>query len=87
MNDNKSKGACILAISPAASGLGFAVMKDKEAIIDSATRWIGPGDKNAQSLAKIEKLIARFQPETLVLPDVFKKESPAEGANMPISFG
>jgi hypothetical protein len=63
----------ILAIAPVAKGFGFVFMRDRHALLNWGTRSVKKTDKNKKCVGKVEKLIKRFQPELLVLPDAFKK--------------
>jgi hypothetical protein len=59
----------VLAVSLSTRGFGYAVIEGKNTIIDYGKKRIS-GDKNAGSLASMEKVITRNQPEILVLQDV-----------------
>ncbi|MEI7729355.1 MAG: hypothetical protein WCO56_07270 [Verrucomicrobiota bacterium] len=74
MNHIHPKHFRILGIAPTARGVGFAVLEGQETLVDWGVKTV-KGDKNAQSLAKVEKLIAHYQPEVLVLPDTSAKNS------------
>ena len=74
MINRQPKDFRILAIAPSTSGFGFAVLEEQEALVDWGTRIVN-GDKNAKSVAKVEGLIAQYQPDALVLPDVWAKNS------------
>ena len=71
-NPNNSR---ILSIAPNKRGFGFAFMRDAETLLDWGTRSAGKGDKNANSLSKLDELIGRFPLEILVLPNVSEKGS------------
>lgn len=76
MKNKKSNQVCTLSISPSTKGFGFAVMKDAKVLADWGTRrYTNKDHKTAQLLPKVEKLIARFKPGLLVLPDVSEKGS------------
>src|ERR1017187_5297999 len=64
----------ILAIAPSTRGFGFAVLEGQETLVDWGVKTV-KGDKNVQSLAKVEKLIAHYQPGVLVLEDASAKNS------------
>ena len=64
----------VLAIAPSTRGFGFAILEGQEQIADWGVKTVA-GDKNAHSLAQVEKLIAQYQPGTLVLEDVSAKGS------------
>jgi hypothetical protein len=74
MNQKASKYFRILAIALSARGFGFVVMEGQKTIIECGGR-VADGDKNAQSLAKIEKLLNFYRPGVLVLQDVAAKGS------------
>ena len=67
-----SKNSRILAISLSTRGFGYAVIEGSNMIVEYGKKRIY-GDKNAGSLAGIEKMIARYQPSLLVLQDVKAK--------------
>jgi hypothetical protein len=74
MNQTTSKDCRILAIALSARGFGFVVMEGQKRIIECGGR-VARGDKNAQSLAKMEKLLNFYRPGVLVLQDVEAKGS------------
>lgn len=74
MNKIQPKHFRILAIAPSTVGFGFAVLEGQDTLVDWGVKKV-EGDRNIQSLAKAEKLIAFYQPGTLVLEDVFAKNS------------
>jgi len=75
MNKIQSKYFRILAIAPSTRGFGFAVLEGQETLVDWGVNTVKKGDKNKQSLAKVEKLIAHYQPGVLVLEDASAKNS------------
>jgi hypothetical protein len=74
MNQTTSKDFRILAIALSAKGFGFVVMEGQKTIIECGGR-VADGDKNAQSLAKAEKLFDFYRPGALVLQDADAKGS------------
>jgi hypothetical protein len=74
MNQTTSKDFRILAIALAANGFGFVVMEGQRTIIEFGRRE-AVGDKNAQSIAKLKKLLTFYRPDVLVLQDVEAKGS------------
>jgi Holliday junction resolvasome RuvABC endonuclease subunit len=74
MNKIQPKHFRILAIAPSTRGFGFAVLEGQETLVDWGVKTV-KGDKNVQSLAKVEKLIAHYQPGVLVLEDASAKNS------------
>lgn len=59
----------VLAVAPLSRGLGYAVMEGPDRIVACGNKAI-LRDKNAGSLAWINKFIQFYQPDVLVLPDV-----------------
>jgi hypothetical protein len=74
MNQTTSRYFRILAVALSARGFGFVVMEGQKTIIEYGGR-VADGDKNAQSLAKLEKLLNFYRPGVLVLQDVEAKGS------------
>ena len=74
MNQPTSKDFRILAIALSTGGFGFVVMEGQRTIIEFGRR-VADGDKNAQSLAKMKKLLNFYRPDVLVLQDVEAKGS------------
>lgn len=68
MNETASKQIRIVAIALTARGFGYCVMED-QVILESGNKGV-EGNKNSQSICKIEKLLKRFLPGVLVLQDV-----------------
>jgi Holliday junction resolvasome RuvABC endonuclease subunit len=75
MKKIQSKYFRILAIAPSTRGFGFAVLEGQETLVDWGINTVKKGDKNKQSLAKVEKLIAQYQPGVLALEDASAKNS------------
>src|ERR1039458_4290126 len=75
MNKIQPKHFRILAIAPSTRGFGFAVLEGQETLVDWGVNTVKKGDKNKQSLAKVEKLITHYQPGVLVLEDASAKNS------------
>jgi hypothetical protein len=71
MNQTISKQVRILAIALSARGFGYSVMED-QTVLESGYKGV-KGDKNLNSVSKIEKLIKQFLPSILVLQDVNAK--------------
>jgi Holliday junction resolvasome RuvABC endonuclease subunit len=70
MNQIPSKQVRILAIALSTWGFGFVVMDGKNAIIECGGRVATGEGKNAQCVAKVEKLLNFYHPEVLVLQNV-----------------
>ena len=64
----------ILAIAPSTRGFGFAVLEGRETLVDWGVKSVN-GDKNTGSLAKVEELMAHYQPGVVVLQDNSAKDS------------
>ena len=64
----------ILGIAPTARGFGFAVLEG----LDTLANWgvkAAKGNKNAQSLRKVENLFVQYSPDVVVLEDTSVKNS------------
>ena len=59
----------LLAIAPSSRGFGFVVMEGEDSLVNWGVKE-AKGDKNIISLAKVEALIAQYQPDMLVLHDM-----------------
>jgi len=68
MNQTASKQIRVLAVALTARGFGYCVMEN-QAILESGNKGV-EGNKNSQSIYKIEKLLKQFLPSVLVLQDV-----------------
>jgi Holliday junction resolvasome RuvABC endonuclease subunit len=64
----------ILAIAPSSRGFGFAVLEGQEKLVDWGVKSI-KGDKNTGSIARVEELIAHYQPGVIVFEDHLAKQS------------
>jgi hypothetical protein len=71
MNQSTSKQVRILAVALSARGFGYSVMED-QTILESGNKGV-KGNKNLNSVSKVEKLMNPFQPSVLVLQDVNAK--------------
>ena len=71
MNQTTSKQIRILAIALSARGFGYSVMED-HVMLECGNKGVR-GNKNRQSISKIEKLMKQFLPGVLVLQDVNAK--------------
>jgi RNase H-fold protein (predicted Holliday junction resolvase) len=74
VNKIQPKHFRILAIAPSTRGFGFAILEGQETLVDWGVKTVR-GDKNVQSLAKVEELIAHYQPGVLVMQDASAKGS------------
>lgn len=64
----------IMGIAPSSRGFGFALLEGEEKLVDWGVKSI-TGDKNTGSIAKVEELIAYYQPGVIVLEDHSGKQS------------
>ena len=67
-----SRNVRILSVSLSSRGFGYAVMEGGNTLVDYGHKVFG-SDKNARTLAHIEKLIVRNVPKMLILSDVNAK--------------
>lgn len=67
-----SRQSRILAVSLSTRGFGYAVTEGNNMIVECGKTRIY-GDKNAGSLAGIEKMIIHYQPDCIVLQDMTAK--------------
>ena len=74
MNHPGSKQYRLLAIALSSRGLGYAVLEGKKFLVEYGSTSV-KGDKNRQCLAKMEKLIALYRPDALVLQNATAKGS------------
>jgi Holliday junction resolvasome RuvABC endonuclease subunit len=74
MKKNLSKYPRILAITPSSRGFGYAVLEGHKILVDWGVKSV-EGDKNSGSVAKVEELIAHYNPEVIVLEDTATKAS------------
>jgi Holliday junction resolvasome RuvABC endonuclease subunit len=74
MNKINPKHYRILAIAPSTRGFGFAVLEGQDVLVDWGVKTM-QGNKNIQSLKKVEDLIVHYQPGVLVLEDASTKGS------------
>lgn len=63
-----------LAIAPSTRGFGYAVVEGHDTLADWGVKTV-EGDKNSESLARVERLIALYEPEIVVLQDTSTKTS------------
>ena len=64
----------ILAISPSTRGFGFVVLEGEATLVDWGGKSVD-GNKNARCLAKVDDMIAHYQPGVMVLQDCSSKDS------------
>ena len=56
----------MLAIAPSSKGFGFAVLEG-HVLVDWGVRSVVKGDKNAQCVGKVEKLVRHYMPHIIAL--------------------
>jgi len=74
MNNTLPQYPRILAIAPSTSGFGLAVVEGINTLADWDSKRVRK-DKNNGCMAQVEKAIARYQPDVLVLEDSLQKEN------------
>jgi hypothetical protein len=74
MNKNVPKYPRILAIAPSTRGFGFAVFEGQGTLAVWDAKEVR-GDKNKGTLARVNELIARYEPQIVVLEDASAKGS------------
>src|SRR6202042_3405702 len=74
MNTINPKHFRILGVAPSTRGFGFAILEGQDTLADWGVKTgKGKGNKNAQSLIKMEEQIVQYQPGMLVLEDALAK--------------
>jgi hypothetical protein len=63
------KNISILALTPSARGLGFAVLEGHDQLHEWGVKS-GKGDKNKVAIKRVKQLIASNRPEVIVLSDM-----------------
>ena len=58
----------ILAIAPSTRGFGYAVLEGHKSLVAWGVKSV-KGDKNAGSIEKVEKMLAHYNPQVIVLED------------------
>ncbi len=74
MNHHSSKRYRLLTIALSSRGLGYAVLEGEKFLVEYGNTSV-KGDKNRQCLVKMEKLIALYRPDALVLQNATAKGS------------
>ena len=64
----------VLSIDPSPSGFGYVVMEEPQDVIDYGTKTV-KGDKNFQSLKRVQELIKYTCPHVIVVEDINKKST------------
>jgi hypothetical protein len=74
MNNNIQERT-ILSIAPSTTGFGYAFIQEPANFIKWGNKWIAGSNKNKKTLAALTKMIERFGPGVLVLPNVSEEGS------------
>src|ERR1035437_2947021 len=74
MNKSLPKYPRILAIAPSTKGFGYAVFEGHKMLVHSGVKSV-KGDKNAGAIVKADDMIARYNPQVMVLAETATKES------------
>ena len=69
---NLKSGELVIAVQPYTRGFGFALFVAPLSPVDWGTKVIRSGDRDALSVAAVEKLISLWHPEVLLLMDYGK---------------
>lgn len=72
---------CALAVHPIAMGFGWAALNGRFTPYDWGVAYANPTKKNLSCLRKIDQLIERFAPDTLVL-EAFEKSNSARASRI-----
>ncbi len=70
MNRPYSKHIRVLGLAPSSRGFGFALMEDKNNLVDWGVKTV-KGDKNARSISKVADLISHYEPIVIALEDAW----------------
>src|ERR1051326_3412341 len=73
MMQNSRKYFRIMGVAPSTRGFGFAVL-DGDKLVNWGVKMVS-GDKNAQTLLKLDELMKHYQPKALVIEDYHSKNS------------
>ena len=75
MNHARFKGSLrVLAVDPGTHGFGYVVFEGSNRLVDWSTKDIR-GDKERATLAHVEALLRRFEPDVLVVEDCAHRSS------------
>jgi Holliday junction resolvasome RuvABC endonuclease subunit len=74
MNKSFPKYPRILAIAPSTKGFGYAVLEGHKMLVNWGVKSV-EGDKNAGAIEKVEDMVARYNPQVMVLEETASKES------------
>ncbi len=75
MMETTPKPGYVIALHPTSRGLGWIVLEGPFSPHDWGTTRADRGDRNAHHLAHVEKLLARYEPETIVLEAFERRHS------------
>src|ERR1039458_10214711 len=86
MNKTLPKYPRILAIAPSTKGFGYAVFEGHKMLVHWGVKSV-KGDKNAGAIEKVEDVIARYNPQVMVLEDTATTLGPVVGLEALEGFG
>lgn len=69
MNNDSPKQKRVLALDPSPRGFGFAVLEGQNSLIDWGIKEARSSDRNVACLNQIKDLIARYEPDVIVVED------------------
>ena len=76
--NNLNQEPTVLSIAPSTTGFGFAFMRKPASFVQWGNKWIAGSNKNKKTLAALMKMIERFGPSVIVLPDASEESSRAK---------
>ncbi len=74
MNHSQPAETRLLAIDPTHRGLGYAVIERGIRLVDWGVRGVSPDRKNSDSLRRVSDLVARYEPDIIVMEASWSKE-------------
>src|SRR5579884_3862123 len=74
MENRLPKYPRVLAIAPSRTGFGYAFIEGHRTLVDWGTKQV-KGEKNKESIKRVEKIIGCHKPQVVVLEDVWAKSS------------
>lgn len=74
MKNIPTKDFRVLGISPSNRGIAFAILEGRDSLVDWGIKTV-TGDKNNQSIARLQQLIAHYDPGMIAFEDSSAKGS------------
>lgn len=68
-NENQRSESCVFGIAPSSRGFGFAVLKNRNVLVDWGVKTVKSGKKNETCLARFIELVENYQPSAVVFED------------------